>query len=387
MRVLELDEGASALVHAAEGIRPLNILLVADSLDAGGAERHVVGLAASLVRAGHGVTIACSTGGVLTDIARQHGAGVRPLLSARAKRRLSLPFARNIRLLIKRQQFDLVHAHMYASAAAASLATLGTSIPLVVTEHSEATWRGQGARVLSRFIYWRAQQVIAVSEGIRQRLQHVDRVGRSRVTIIPNALPALDEPSTVAEPALPLALKGRRLVGVAARLQPEKGVRYLLEAAVSVGSEVPSAAFVIIGDGPDRSQLQNLAARLGIADQCYFLGFRPDARKVIRKLDVLVVPSLSEGTPLVVLEAMAAGVPIVASAVGGIPEQVRHGQEALLVPPADAPALAGALSQLLLDPRRAHLLGERGRQRLRECFSPDRMLHETCRVYHALVRA
>ncbi|MDQ6670274.1 MAG: glycosyltransferase [Chloroflexota bacterium] len=386
MRVLELGDGVSAPVHT-ERPRALNILLVADSLDAGGAERHVVGLAASLVRAGHAVTIGCSTGGVLTDVARGHGVVVRPLLSSLAKRRLSLPFVRQLRRLMARENFDLVHAHMYASAAAASLAAIGSSVPLVVTEHSEAAWRGGSARTLSRFIYWRAQRVIAVSEGIRRRLLEIDRVHPGHVTVIPNALPALDDSSFAPALALPCALEGRPLVGVVARLQRDKGVRYLVEAAVSVASELPQAAFVIVGDGPERAELERFAARLGVADRCFFVGFRADARKIISHFAVLAVPSLSEGTPLVVLEAMAEGVPIVASAVGGIPEQVRHEREALLVPPANAPALAAALRQLLLNPGRARLLGQNGRRRVGDCFSAEAMLRETWRVYHALVRA
>lgn len=386
MTVLELDEGAPAPGHPVRPVRELNILLVADSLDAGGAERHVVGLAASLVRAGHLVTIGCSTGGVLVEIARQHGVIVRPLLATRAKRRVSVAFARQLASLLRSERFDLVHAHMFASAAAAALANIGGWMPLVVTEHSEAAWRGKSARMCSRFIYWRAKHVIAVSHGIRRRLLEDDRLERSRVTVIPNALPALDEAPRAAALPLPLVLGARPLVGVVARLQPEKGVRYLLEAAVSVAAELPQAALVIVGDGPERLELQSLAALLGIVDRCFFLGFRPDARKIISELDVLVVPSLSEGTPLVVLEAMAAGVPIVAAAVGGIPEQVRHGCEGMLVPPADPPALARALVQLLLDPGRAHLLGQNGRRRVIERFSSDAMVGQTLDIYLDLVR-
>jgi glycosyltransferase involved in cell wall biosynthesis len=103
-------------------------------------------------------------------------------------------------------------------------------------------------------------------------------------------------------------------------------------------------------------------------------------------MDLLVVPSLNEGTPLVVLEAMSAGIPIVASAVGGIPEQVRHGREALLVSPADPRALAGAVTTLLRQPELAHMLGQGARQRAVECFSPETLRLRTEDVYRAALR-
>jgi glycosyltransferase involved in cell wall biosynthesis len=173
------------------------------------------------------------------------------------------------------------------------------------------------------------------------------------------------------------------LVGAVARLQPEKGIANFLKAAARVYPSCPEARFLVVGDGPLRGELLRLADRLGLRESVRFLGHRADARALIGRFDVLVVPSLTEGTPLIVLEAMAAGVPVIASAVGGIPDQVRHGGEGLLVPPDDTDALVDALLELLRDPDRARLLGEAGRSRANSEFSHAAMVRKIEVVYEA----
>ncbi len=373
--------------------RPRRLLLVVDSLDVGGAERHAIGLGSAFVRAGYAVTVACSVAGPLAPSAEQAGLAVRPLLSRRVKRRLSFPYAWQLARFVRREGFDLIHAHIYASAAASALATLGTQVPLVLTEHTEAGWRTRRARWFSRYIYRRAAHVIAVSDAIRRRLIDVDGVPPARITVIRNALPPMPElaPASQSGPDRAASLltgdQAGPTVGVIARLQPEKGVACFLQAAAQVTRSVPEARFVIMGDGPLRHDLEILVDRLGLRERVHFLGLRADAPALVASLDVLVVPSLpslsGEGTPLVILEAMAMGVPIAASAVGGIPEQISHEREGLLVPPGNPEALSAALLSLLQDPAWARRLGEAGRQRLASCFNPITMLRQTEAIYHA----
>lgn len=308
---------------AVESSRQQRLLLVIDSLDVGGAERHVVGLGTALRQAGFAVTLACATSGVLTEAAVAAGLQVNVLLDHPVKRHLDGGFAWALSRLLQRQQFDLVHAHLYASATAAGLATLGSGVPLVITEHSEAGWRTSLARMCSRLAYRRAAHVIAVSNAIRRRLVDEDGVPDQRVSVVPNALFPVIGPSAVTAP-LSATGNGPR-IGVVGRLQPEKGIAYFIESAAAVAAALPAAEFFVIGDGPQRQELIALSAQRGLGDRIRFLGFRVDAPALIGGLDLLAVPSLSEGTPLVVLEAMAAGVPVVASAVGGIPDQIHMG--------------------------------------------------------------
>jgi len=210
-----------------------------------------------------------------------------------------------------------------------------------------------------------------------------DGIFHDQVVCIPNAVtPAPARSSSLAD-LLPLPPGPK--VGVIARLQPEKGVEGFVRAAKSILAAYPQASCLILGDGPLRPDLEWLARHLGIAGSLHFLGFRTDARAFLPDLDVLAVPSLTEGGPLVILEAMAAGVPVVASAVGGIPEQVRHNEEGLLVPAGDTLALAEAILSLLQNPQRARVLGEAGRRRSLDRYQYDSMLNRVEEVYRQVL--
>jgi glycosyltransferase involved in cell wall biosynthesis len=279
--------------------------------------------------------------------------------------------------------FDLVHAHIFASAAAAAIATLGKGLPLVITEHTEASWQTWRTRWISRWAHRRARHTIAVSTPIERRLIERDGAPSDLVTLIPNAvIPAPDETPDSAS-TLPDGWPEGPLIGVVARLQPEKGVANFLQAATRVSRIFPEAGFLVVGDGPLREELLSLAERLGISKRVRFLGYRTDSRALMGLMDVLVVPSLTEGSPLIVLEAMAAGIPVVASAVGGIPDQLRHGEEGILVPPDDPDALGEALGALLRDPAYARRLGETGRLRTENEFSHETLVRRIEVVYRA----
>ncbi len=363
--------------------RPVRLLLVVDSLEVGGAERHVADLASALHSKGYEVEVACSIADGLSKPLEGAGVPVRPLTGRLVKRRVSVAYARGIRRLLREGRFDLVHAHIFASAVAAAIATRGTRLPLVVTEHTEASWQNWWARRVSRWVYRRAKHMIAVSTPIERRLIERDGVPPDLVTLIPNAvIPASDEPPDVAG-ALPDGWLEGPLVGVFARLQPEKGVANFLKAAARVSRIFPEARFIVVGDGPLREKLLGLAERVGLEGRVRFLGYRADARALIGLTDVLMVPSLTEGSPLIVLEGMAAGVPVVASAVGGIPDQIRHGEEGILVPPGDPGALSDALGALLRDPAHARRLGEAGRRRAQNEFNHETLVRCIEGIYKA----
>jgi glycosyltransferase involved in cell wall biosynthesis len=176
------------------------------------------------------------------------------------------------------------------------------------------------------------------------------------------------------------------VVGFVGRLRPEKGVRYLLEAAVPALRAVPTARFVLVGDGPERLRLEDQAVSLGLGPpRLRFLGARTDGPELLRRFDVLAVPSINnEGTPLVVLEAIAAGVPIVASRTGGIPTQVRDHQDALLVEPGNPAALACALVDALSDRAGAAARAASAQHRLVQSFQLSDMVDAIEAVYRSV---
>lgn len=358
----------------------MRILHVADSFDIGGAERVLISDAIGLRAMGHDVTVAAASGGQLQAVAVAGGVETVVCHAGDVKRQVSNAFAQALNRMCE-APFDIVHSHMYASHAAAHRGA-GLGCARVLTEHSEATWRSQADVHESRLFFTGASAIIAVSRQIADRLTRVDAVPRDRITTMSNTIPLLPT-QTIGSP--PLRRTGPT-IGVVARLQPEKGVRTFVDAAAAMARTFPYARFVVAGDGPERKELERRVQQRGMQSRISFLGFVPDGYSVIRQLDVLVVPSMSEGTPLVVLEAMASGVAIVATRVGGIPEQVRHGCEALLVDPADVRAIASACTQLLTDEALRSRLIVAARLRMQREFNSAHRLHRLDQLYRRVLR-
>jgi glycosyltransferase involved in cell wall biosynthesis len=360
------------------------VLQVVDSLAVGGgAERYVVDLARALRGRGFDVELACSVDGPLRGDLEAAGIEVHELMRRLAKRRVDPRYARSLRALVGEREFDLVHAHLYASIAAAALATAHRPVPLVVTEHTEAPWRGRAARLVSRLAYRHAAHVTGVSQAIRDLVITHFEIPAEKVTFVQNAVRPHD--GTPAG-ALPVDCRDAVLIGRVARLQPEKGMEVFIDAAASLADDWPEAQFLVIGDGPLRAELESYAAAVGVQDRVHFLGFRNDARALIAKLDVLAISSHSDGSPLAVLEAMTSGVPVVATECGGIPGQVRDGVDGLLVAPGDTAGFARALEGLLREPARIRSMGAAARGHAQRDFGYPRMVDRIESVYTDALR-
>jgi glycosyltransferase involved in cell wall biosynthesis len=224
--------------------------------------------------------------------------------------------------------------------------------------------------------------VTAVSEAIRDVI--VDDFGEPsrKVSFVRNAVAPHDGSPPEALP--PGCQDGDAvLIGRVARLEPEKGMEVFVDAAAKLAPAWPRAQFLVIGDGPLRAQLEHQAERLGIDDRVHFLGFRSDGRALIANLDVLAISSHSDGSPLAIVEAMAAGVPVVATETGGIPDQIRDGVDGLLVEPGNPGAFAGALESLLCDEDRIRSMGAAARRHAEAEFDYAPMVDRIERIYSA----
>jgi glycosyltransferase involved in cell wall biosynthesis len=228
------------------------------------------------------------------------------------------------------------------------------------------------------------RRVIAVSNEVEARYARELRVPMHQLAVVRNGIrvpPSVRPPDPVLRAEL---VRGRPdyVALTPARLHDQKGHAFLLEAA----AKVPDATFVLAGDGPLRADLEARAGELGIAERCVFLGHRRDVPDLLAAADLLVLPSLYEGLPISVLEAMAARRPVVATAIGGTDEAVTHEATGLLVPPRDAPALASAIRRLRADPALAHRLAAAGRERVEREFSSEAMARNVMRVYDEVLR-
>ena len=308
---------------------------------------------------------------------------VRPLPLGLAGARRAPGFAR----LLRSERPDVFHAHLsWPLAAKYGLASaLLAHVPAVVAtvQLIPEMDLDRSSRLQLRAIARRAGCTIAVSRDIAAEL--VDRFGwpAERVEVVHNAVDLARFENTGAA-VLRDGLTGgtdRRVVLTAARLDEQKGHPELLRAA----AELPEALFVLVGEGPRRAALQSLAAELGIADRVLFLGHRTDIPELLAACDVFALPSLYEGSSLAVLEAMAAGRPVVSSAIGGTDELLSDGESGLLVPPGDSRALAEALRRLLGDGELRAALGQAGRARAERDFSREAMAGRVTGIYRRLL--
>ena len=303
-------------------------------------------------------------------LARLGEAGVRVLRLRRSSRMALWSWTPLLRAL-RRERVDVLHGHLFGSNLWAVILGRLTRTPVIVAH--EHMWAYGGNRIrplLDRDLIARfSDAFIAVSEEGRRRMVEVERIDPSRITVIPNGIAGF-APGDGARVREELGIgPAEPLIGSVGHLRPEKAFEVLIEALALPGVEGRPATALIAGEGPERGLLESLIANRGLAGRVRLLGARSDVPDLLAALDVAVCCSEFEGGPLSVMEYMEAGLPVVASDVGGLPELVVDGESGILVPARDAAALAAALGELIGDPERRLRMGERGRQLRRERWS------------------
>jgi len=279
---------------------------------------------------------------------------------------------------------DIIHAHVYFAGVPAILLGMRYKIPVIITEHFTGFPRGlvKGfKRLMAKFAFERAAVVCPVSEDLGK---HIKRLGiRARFEVIPNVVDtSLFSPPAACEGKD----EGKKRLLTVALLDPKKGIPYLLEALAQLRKKRDDFVLDIVGDGPNRAEYEELTRKLGLQDIVRFHGLKTkqEVAEFMRKADVFVLPSEWENLPCVIIEAMASGLPIVATNVGGIPEIVNN-EAGILVPPKDAQALAQALSDVLenLDQYQGERIAWQAKQR----FSREVVGQMLDNLYKELVRA
>jgi glycosyltransferase involved in cell wall biosynthesis len=286
--------------------------------------------------------------------------------------------------LISRAGIDVVHTHNVTPWLYAGLAARLAGARLVHTEHSNLFPHQRRLMAAERWLARLTDVIISDSDKVRRGLLG-QRLPAERIRTIVNGIDtarfAGREPSQALRASVGVA-PGQPVLGAVGRLVPVKDHETLLRAFAEVCRQRPEAVLVLVGDGPQRALLEQLAQQLGVAPAVRFAGEVPDVAPWLALLDVFVLPSLSEGMPLTLLESMAAGVPAVATRVGGIAEALLEGETGLLVPPKDPQALAQALLRLLGDEPLRKRLGAQAQQRARKAFDVRTMVRAYEDTYH-----
>lgn len=366
----------------------------------GGTERQFVNLGLALEPSRFSVSFGCMRrwGQFLEEIdARGIPVLEYNVSTFRDPRTLSAQFrlARDIR----RRGIQIVHTYnFYANVFAIPAARLAGA-RVIASIRDMGLYLSPTQRRVQRLVCRLADRMVVNAHAIRDWLVE-DGLDGSRITVIPNGIDVTRFERCARTGMLHQELglpADAALVGVLGRMNRFKGLEDFLCAAAMVSDKFPRARFLIVGDGftvrertvvkdtTYQQELARLVAQLGLEDRVIFTGFRPDVERLLPELSVSVLPSLSEGLSNVVLESMAAGVPVVATRVGGTAEAVQHERNGLLVPPGDPDSLANAIGRLLEAPSLAQRLGRAGRHSVTERFSMTRLVDTTSLLYESLL--
>jgi glycosyltransferase involved in cell wall biosynthesis/peptidoglycan/xylan/chitin deacetylase (PgdA/CDA1 family) len=370
----------------------LRILQVAYKSEIYGGEKVLLDLTRGLMEKGHQLFVACPSRGPLTDVAKAEGA--KPLVIPMRKT-YSLPAIYRLYRILRKHKIDVIHSHgllvnilsrvaSYLANTPVSISTAHIPLHLRTGKQAQNVWEKLMIPyylIVDTVTSFLNHKVIAVSHAVKSDLME-QGVDPKRIVVVQNGLDTSrvngNSQSTRAKSD---PHRNHPIVGTIMRLSPQKDVPTFLRMASLVIREIPQARFIVVGDGEKRKEAQALADRLGLDTHVRFLGYRKDAQDILRTFDIFALSSLWEGLPIVVLEAMAAEKPVVATAVDGVREVVEHGKTGLLVDPHRADLLANGVIELLKNPDRARTMGQRGRERLEKFFSIKRVVNTVEQIY------
>lgn len=380
----------------------MRILQIAYKSEITGGEKVLLNLAKHLKRRGHYLLVTCPSYGPLVEVLRGEGIEVRIIP---IKKTYDLMGAFRLKNLILREEVQILHTHGMLVNVVGRIASQMAHVPVSVStvhltrelvtggraENIPQWLKGKYYRSLDNFTVQFNDRVIAVSESVKWDLisQGMDP---EKIVVIKNGIEferyqgPLKGKNQRVKKRRELSIGNGPVVGTITRFSRQKDVYTFLYAMGNVIRDYPGVRCLILGDGEQRGELQDLSSRLMLNGNITFLGYREDAREILDIFDVFVLSSLWEGLPLVVLEAMAASKPVIATRVAGTAEAVIDGETGFLVPLKDSKGLAESIEKLLTDQDLAQKMGEAGKRRVNKYFRVERMVDETEALYIDLMR-
>jgi len=372
----------------------VRVLQLIDGLNFGGAEVLLRDLSAGLQKRGYSVQVGyCTPGPLLADLtnwSQQVKAPMPVHLPYRSRFDPALFF--RMRRVIRSFRPHIVHTHLIKSDFQGRFAARVCRVPVVVsTLHNADIWAkkwplGDLYGLNSRL----ADKVIAVSREVGNYHGKYSHIPSSKIAVIPNGI---NVKLFEHDPAAGLKIRSEMglgetapVLGIIGRLQPQKDHNTFLEAAALILKQKPNAHFLVVGDGPLHGSLESKAQVLGISSNVHFCGVRQDIPAIISALDILVFSSLWEGLPISLLEGMAGGRAIVATAVAGIHDVIQSDETGVLIDPGNPPALAEACLDLLDDPQRRQKMGESALRIVKTSFGIETMIDQVDLLYRQLLK-
>ncbi|MDD2679412.1 MAG: glycosyltransferase family 4 protein [Candidatus Omnitrophica bacterium] len=365
----------------------MNILHITNHLDVGGITSYVFTLASGLKKRGHNVYVASSGGELLGKF---QAAGIIYIpIPIRTKKEISpgiIFSALKLSGIIRKYKIDIIHTHSRTTQV------LGWFLHKLTRRARVFTCHGFFKRRILRSIFpcW-GEGIIAISGQVKEHLIRDFKVPEKDIAVINNGIDidrfkaAALKPKTLMKKSL--GLSEGPVIGIIARLSDVKGHKYLITAMKEVLVEYPAAQLLMMGTGKMQEDLNGLAASLGISKSVFFIPEISDTVDALSAMDIFVMPSLQEGLGLALMEAMAAGLAVIGSNVGGIKTLIQDRQNGLLAKPADSEGLASAILNLLGDPSKREALGKQAQDFIQHNFSQDKMVMETEKEYLTCLNA
>jgi glycosyltransferase involved in cell wall biosynthesis len=359
----------------------MNILYISNHLNVGGITSYLLSLATGMQKRGHNVYIASSAGDGLARFIEEGiiyvPIPIRTKQEASPKIILSMF---KLSALIKKNKIDIVHSNTRTTQVLGCLLSRFCKVPHISTCH------GFFKKRFFRKVFpcW-GQKVIAISEPVKEHLSGDFKVDAKNIVVIHNGIDVdkfkSQNVKCKTEIKKAFGLGDGSVIGIVARLSDVKGHIYLIQAMRDVLDKIPNAQLLIVGEGKMKEELVKLVKSLDIGKSVFFIPEVNDTKDVLSVMDLFVMPSLKEGLGLALMEAMASGLCVIATAVGGIKSLIQDGYNGLLVRPKDAQQLSEAISALLRDGQKREYLGRNAQNFIRQNFPLEKMVRETEEVY------
>jgi len=285
---------------------------------------------------------------------------------------------RDLYRLIKTEKVDVVHTHLYDGNKYGRLAAGLARVPVLISHyHNVYAGRRIKYHLINRVLSTLNDRILAVSQAVKESVVRYDRISPGKIEVLYNGIDPSKFKGNFKESRVrqKFGVKPEDfLVGIVARLEEQKGHIYLFKALRQLRPDFSQIKVLVVGDGTLRSALESRAMEMGLSEQVLFAGTRKDIPEILAALDLFILPSLWEGFSLALLEAMAMGTPVIATAVGGASEVIRSGHDGLLIPPGEESSLVTAVREAILDPRKFEEMGRKGKETVGRQFTVARHL-------------
>ncbi len=369
----------------AEVRNPCKVLHLVQGLDVGGLEYMVVALVNQLNRKKFLPSVCC-----FDTLGELHNNLLNDTKTTLLKRKpgIDLFYPFKLAALLKKDKIDIIHLHnstaFFYGVLAGKIAGVGR---IIYTEHARDVAPNIKVRIMDKILSYLTDRIVVVAEFLKLNLVHKEWIDPKIITTIYNGIDGepftteFDRQEITRELNISAAAK---IIGIVARLDPIKNHRCLIKAMKKVSALYPNVVLIVIGDGTLRQELEELVSEEQLQNNILFLGTRNDIPRLLSVLDIFVLCSLSEGLPLTILEAMAAGKPIVATSVGGIPEIIQDNTDGIIIRSDDSDELAAAISELIRDKKKRHDMGVKARMKFEERFTVRSMVQSYEKLYEPL---